>query len=168
MGMAMMATSKHSWLALTFFMASLWLGLLLGVSFLATIAKFSAPSLALPVALDVGRHTFAIFNKVEIVLAALVLLVVLTAARTKLAAIAALLAALFVAVESAWLLPLLDERTSIVIAGQQPPPASYHDIFVYLQFAKLAAVGAVAFVMALRLVQPSVSSPGDAMAKPMQ
>lgn len=39
----MTATGKRAWLALTFFMASLWVGLLLGVSFLATIAKFSAP-----------------------------------------------------------------------------------------------------------------------------
>jgi hypothetical protein len=166
--MAMTATSKRAWLALIFFMASLWLGLLLGVSFLAAIAKFSAPSSTLPVALDVGRHTFAIFNKVEIVLAAVMLLVVLATARTRLAAIATLLAALFVAVESAWLLPLLDERAGIVIVGQQPPPASYHEIFVYLQYAKLLAIAAVAFVMAQRLVQSSAPSPGNATAKPVE
>jgi hypothetical protein len=166
--MAMTATSKRAWLALIFFMASLWLGLLLGVSFLAAIAKFSAPSSTLPVALDVGRHTFAIFNKVEIVLAAVMLLVVLATARTRLAAIATLLAALFVAVESAWLLPLLDERAGFVIVGQQPPPASYHEIFVYLQYAKLLAIAAVAFVMAQRLVQSSAPSPGNATAKPVE
>jgi hypothetical protein len=166
--MAMTATSKRAWLALIFFMASLWLGLLLGVSFLAAIAKFSAPSSTLPVALDVGRHTFAIFNKVEIVLAAVMLLVVLATARTRLAAIATLLAALYVAFESAWLLPLLDERAGIVIVGQQPPPASYHEIFVYLQYAKLLAIAAVAFVMAQRLVQSSAPSPGNATAKPVE
>lgn len=35
-------------------LAVLWAGLLLGVSFLATPVKFLAPSLSLPVALDVG------------------------------------------------------------------------------------------------------------------
>src|SRR5690606_9509596 len=47
-----------------------WIGALLGVSFLATPVKFLAPSLTLPVALDVGRQTFHWLNRVEIVLAA--------------------------------------------------------------------------------------------------
>ena len=43
----------------------LWLGLLIGVSFIATPAKFVAASLTLPVAVDVGRVTFAFFNEIE-------------------------------------------------------------------------------------------------------
>ena len=42
------------------------LGLLIGVSFLATPVKFRAASLDLPVALDVGRVTFELFSKVEL------------------------------------------------------------------------------------------------------
>src|SRR5690606_30735313 len=49
-------------------LAVLWTGLLLGVSFLATPVKFLAPSLSLPVALDVGRQTFMVFNWVEVAL----------------------------------------------------------------------------------------------------
>jgi hypothetical protein len=56
-------TKSQGWTVCALIAAILWLGLLLGVSFLATPAKFLAPSLALPVALDVGRHTFAVFNK---------------------------------------------------------------------------------------------------------
>ena len=44
----------------------LWAGLTLGVAFLATPAKFLAPSLSLTVALDVGRQTFHLYNRVEI------------------------------------------------------------------------------------------------------
>ena len=51
----------------------LWIGLLLGVSFLATPVKFQAPSLTLPVALDVGRQTFAVFNGVELGLSAVLM-----------------------------------------------------------------------------------------------
>jgi hypothetical protein len=40
-------------------------------------AKFLAPSLSLPVALDVGRQTFYVFNKVEWVLVAVLLLMLL-------------------------------------------------------------------------------------------
>lgn len=42
-----------------------WLGLLIGVAFLATPVKFLAPCLTMAVAFDVGRYTFAAFNKVE-------------------------------------------------------------------------------------------------------
>jgi hypothetical protein len=46
----------------------LWAGLSAGVAFLATPAKFMAPSLSLPVALDVGRHTFRVYNDVDLAL----------------------------------------------------------------------------------------------------
>lgn len=74
--------------------ATLWLGLLLGVSFLATPAKFLAPSLTLPVALDVGRHTFFIFNKVEWLLSIVLLLLVWVSPRNWLIRVSAIVAAL--------------------------------------------------------------------------
>lgn len=43
----------------------LWAGVLIGVSFLAAPAKFAAPSLSLPVAMDVGRQEFGTLNLVE-------------------------------------------------------------------------------------------------------
>ena len=46
----------------------LWAGLAIGVAFLATPAKFLAPSLSLTVALEVGRHTFRVYNGVELAL----------------------------------------------------------------------------------------------------
>ena len=48
------------------FIAYVWLGLVLGVSFLATPVKFRAKSLTRPVALDVGRTTFHAFGKLEV------------------------------------------------------------------------------------------------------
>ncbi|WP_442580164.1 hypothetical protein ACSBOB_32705 [Mesorhizobium sp. ASY16-5R] len=48
------------------FLAASWLGLLLGVSFLATPVKFRALSLDRPIALDVRRVNFAVFSKVEL------------------------------------------------------------------------------------------------------
>jgi hypothetical protein len=41
-----------------------WSGLLIGVSFVATPARFLAPSLQLPQALDVGRWTFHVLTLV--------------------------------------------------------------------------------------------------------
>lgn len=43
-----------------------WTGMVLGISFLETPVKFTAPSVTLPIGLDVGLHVFGAFNKVEI------------------------------------------------------------------------------------------------------
>jgi hypothetical protein len=63
-----MNTTENKLLALVVTLALFWLGLLAGVSFLATPVKFMAPSLSLPVALDVGRQTFSVFNPLELLL----------------------------------------------------------------------------------------------------
>jgi hypothetical protein len=46
-------------------MLFIWAGLLLGVSFVATPAKFLAPSLPMTQALDVGRWTFHVLAWTE-------------------------------------------------------------------------------------------------------
>ena len=48
------------------FLALIWLGMVLGISFLEAPVKFRAPTLTRSVGLDVGRHVFGFFNKVEI------------------------------------------------------------------------------------------------------
>jgi hypothetical protein len=115
----------------------LWLGLLIGVSFLATPVKFRAASLSLAVALDVGRATFRIFSRVEWALALMLLLAVLVAGGIawKLA-IAVLLGAILVA-QGAWLLPGLDARVAAVMAGSRPPPSVEHEIYAILEGVKV-------------------------------
>lgn len=114
----------------------LWAGMLLGVSFLATPAKFAAPSLTLPVALDVGRHTFAVFNRVEIAGAALVLVLALVARDHRLVALAALGAGI-VALQALWLLPALDARVETILAGGTVPSSPLHTLYIGLDATKL-------------------------------
>ena len=77
-----------------------------------------APSLSLPAALDVGRHTFAPFNKMEWLLAAVLLVTLLNGAPTRLSILASVVAWLVVVAETVGLLPLLDQRVELIIAGQ--------------------------------------------------
>lgn len=134
-----------------FALALLWIGLLIGVSFLATPAKFLAASLTLPVALDVGRHTFAIFNRVEWFLAAAFLVLTLLRPRDLIVAAGGIISALIVLFETLWLLPLLDQRVGLIIAGEQPPPSSDHIIYIIVEVLKLFVLGVVAAVTAYRL-----------------
>lgn len=133
------ATSKGDGLRVLVVIALVWAGLLLGVSFLATPVKFMAPSLTLPVALDVGRHTFAVFNWVEIV-AGGGLLAGAFLSRTRSAVVLALSAAVLVAVQSLWLLPVLDSRVAMILQGQMPPASSLHTVYILVDVAKLLAL----------------------------
>lgn len=105
-------------------------GGLLGVSFIAAPAKFWAPSLTLPVALDVGRHTFQFFNKLEIT--ALLVLAILTyfATRDGFTRGIVLILGLILIFQTAWLLPLLDQRVSIVLQGQTPLESKLHLVYI--------------------------------------
>lgn len=126
-------------------------GMLVGVSFLATPVKFLAPSLTLPVALDVGRQTFAIFNKTEWATSAALLLLVLAGSRNRIAAAGAIVVAILVAVEATWLLPELDRRVGEIIAGRTPPPSMLHEVYIWIEAVKLLALVVVAIAIARRL-----------------
>ena len=125
--------------------ALIWIGMLLGVSFLATPAKFLAPSLTLPVALDVGRQTFGIFSIVEIV-ASLTLLMGAAISRNQRrnTVLGAVLGCL-VAVQFFWLLPALDARVEIILQGAPPQESSLHNLYIAIDSAKLVLLGIIAW-----------------------
>ena len=115
----------------------LWAGILLGVSFLATPAKFGAPSLSLAVAVDVGRSTFAVLNRVELGCAVLAAgLLIAGASREAWAWLASGLAVLGLLLETLWLLPTLDARAQVVIDAGTPPASSLHDLYIAVDVVK--------------------------------
>lgn len=119
-----------------------WAGLAAGVGFLATPAKFLAPSLTLPAALDVGRHTFRVYNTTEIVLLVFALLVGGVATSKARWYLALAVPALALALESLWLLPALDRRVVAVLSGLPPPPdpSDLHAVYIGVEGVKLAAL----------------------------
>lgn len=126
-------------------LALLWTGMLIGVSFLATPVKFLAPSLTLPVALDVGRQTFRVFSLVEIVFAFALVAVAILSRYERNILIAALLVGVFVALEVVWLLPVLDARVEIILNGGTPEESGLHSLYIVFESAKLLLLGAIAW-----------------------
>lgn len=119
----------------------IWAGLALGVAFVATPAKFLAPSLSLPVALDVGRHTFMVYDRLELaVLAGLLGLGVWSQDRRRWYAALLLPAAMLVA-EAVWLLPALDVRVSAILAGHPAEKrSSLHALYIAAEGLKILAL----------------------------
>jgi len=130
----------------TAIVALIWLGMLIGVSFLATPVKFVVQDLTLPIALQVGQATFGLFSRIEWGLA--VLLVGASAWRWRegaLCVILALSAAAVVLMQAVWLLPTLDARVALIVAGETPPPSAHHTFYATLEAAKALMLIALAF-----------------------
>jgi len=139
--------------------AVFWSGMLIGVSFLATPVKFLAPSLSLAVALDVGRHTFAAFSKVEWGLSLILLALLVAGLRERGAVVIAGIVAVLVAVEALWLLPVLDQRVGMIMAGQTPPPSRLHMLYIVFETLKLLGLIAVAVIAARVLIRGALVQP---------
>ena len=129
----------------------LWAGVVIGVSFLAAPAKFAAPSLTLPVAMDVGRQEFGVLNLVEVGLAAVTLALAFLARPARPIWLGLGLAAAIVALQALWLLPVLDARAEMIIEGQTPPDAPWHTVYVVIEIAKLLALLGAGWLALARL-----------------
>ncbi len=124
------------------FVAYVWLGLVVGVSFIATPVKFRAESLTLPVALDVGRTTFHLFGKVEWALT-VILAVAAYLVRDQLSLADWALVGLVVMIivlQGGWLIPRLDVRVAAVIADQPLPPSHLHTVYAGAEAVKAIAL----------------------------
>lgn len=125
---------------------AIWLGLLIGVSFIATPIKFTASSLDLPTALDVGRVTFSLFNKIEWGMLALLTIFLwicgLPGARTLLATLLAFL----LIIQSAWLLPTLNFYIETIAQSTQKPPSFEHLAYGVIETVKTLSLAAIAIL----------------------
>jgi hypothetical protein len=131
-----------------------WAGLLLGVSFVATPAKFLAPSLAMAQALDVGRWTFHVLAWIEWgILVALAFMIAIrwfgTSGLDRVVAGLVVMVAIVLAAESFLLRPVLDARVLRIMAGETVPASQWHNIYIALEALRLALIGA-AGVRAIR------------------
>lgn len=123
--------------------AAIWLGMLVGVSFIATPVKFGAAGLDLAVALDIGRLTFGLFSRIEWGLAALTLLVAFAAPVAPWRRALAVTLALGVAMQALWLLPALNARVIAIASGQSLAPSADHALYAGIEAGKAAMLGLI-------------------------
>jgi hypothetical protein len=116
----------------------IWLGLLIGISFIEAPLKFQAPGITIPLGLGIGRLVFSAMNKAELVLAALALFSVVNyPAFKKLGFFLVISIVLILLYQTFFLLPALDERATLVLQGIIIPSSYHHKLYVVLETAKL-------------------------------
>jgi len=126
-----------------FLVPAVWLGLLVGVSFIATPAKFLAASLSLPVALDVGRATFAVWNNLEWLMLVFLVSATLLARADRFGVLAMGVLFVLLLIQTAVLLPVLNERVAMIIAGSAPKPSTDHLSYIAVDVTKLLVLAAL-------------------------
>ncbi|MBO9673757.1 MAG: hypothetical protein J7577_09970 [Sphingobacteriaceae bacterium] len=121
-----------------------WAGLLAGISFLETPLKFQAPGITVPLGLGIGQQVFQVLNKVEIVLLLIILACSLPAPLNHIRSILLFVLTILVTTDTFWLLPLLDERTTLILAGNAPTKSYGHVLYIIfdvIKFLFLAILG---------------------------
>ncbi|MCB1503579.1 MAG: DUF4149 domain-containing protein [Hyphomicrobiaceae bacterium] len=124
--------------------ALLYAGMLLGVSFIAVPAKFLAPSINMPQALDVGRQTFFVFGWIEIGCASVLLVLAVLTNGVRQSWLLAI-ALMIVAIQALLLRPSLDQRVELLLNGSDPKPSHLHNIYGVLEIAKLLLLIGIAW-----------------------
>jgi hypothetical protein len=128
-----------------------WLGLMLGISVLETPLKFRAPGITLALGLGIGRLVFRALNRVELVLAIVLTLVVAQRARSWPLVVLGVADALLLA-QVLWLRPQLDRRALRIIDGADAEASSLHLVYIGLEAAKLVLLPVIGAGLAWRWI----------------
>jgi hypothetical protein len=128
--------------------AFVWLGMVLGISFLEAPLKFRAPGITIPLGVGIGRLVFRALNLVEAVFA-LVLIVTLVLAWPPAVSTAVIVGALVVvlAIGAGVLRPRMDARVRRGELSDGQPRHALHIGFVALETAKVLLLLALGILL---------------------
>ena len=121
----------------SFVFTILWIGFLLAISFMEAPLKFQAPSLTLPVGLEIGYLVFHALNGVELVLATVIGTATFSSPSTRSVRWLTAVLILWLLAQTLLLYTKLDERTLAIINGTAVPEAPYHLIYIGMEVIKL-------------------------------
>lgn len=115
----------------------IWFGMIVAISFMEAPLKFQAPGITLPLGLGIGRLVFQMLNRIEMVMAIILAAAFLVDRRGRgLPFYLFLGVAAILAFQTLWLLPVLDARADMVIAGETPPGSSEHIVYIVVETIK--------------------------------
>ncbi len=123
-------------IALTF----LWLGFVFAISFLEAWLKFQAPGITLELGLGIGKLVFNALNKIEWVLAIIIVLSMLASRQNPIKGknLLVVITIVILLLQSFWLLPELFVRANLHIQEQSVLSSSFaHYTYITLEVTKV-------------------------------
>ncbi len=133
----------------------IWFGCIGAISFMEAPLKFQAPNITIPLGLGIGRLVFFWLNKIEILLAALMLVSFFySRPRNKFSFVSFAVIALILLLETVWLLPVLDARAVQIISGEVAPFSNLHLVYIALDAVKFILL----FVLGVSVTKKYIST----------
>jgi hypothetical protein len=118
----------------------IWAGGLLAIALEAQV-KFNAPTVTKEIGLDVGRHVFGAVNKAELGLWVALLGTLFASAPVPDLWWAVAGVSTILALQTAWVLPILQRQAKAIIEGKAVPDADYaHVGYIFLEVAKITGL----------------------------
>lgn len=125
------ATKAESWaVGARVLIPAVWLGLIIGISFIEAPLKFTAPGITLPLGLGIGRLVFAAMNIVEIVLFLGLLLATVKRSVGRVWWWATGIIGVLLMLKVAVIRPGLSQRTDAVLAGNFEGGSLWHYAYI--------------------------------------
>ena len=116
-----------------------WAGFVCSISFMEAWLKFRAPGVTLPVGLSIGKLIFTALNRMEWVFVLFLVLRLIPRVRDFSSKFISLygVVLLILIVQTFLLLPELNKRAEIIIAGSTPGESSVHMLFGAAEIVKV-------------------------------
>lgn len=127
--------------------ASFWLGIIVATAVGARV-KFDAPSLTVPVGLDVGRHVFAAIGVLELALWGVTCILGVIERRSRVVFSIIGATGVGLALQAIWLRPALNARAAAIIEGAVLESSSLHLNYIGVEVVKVLALVALTFLAA--------------------
>lgn len=124
-----------------------WLGMVLGISFLEAPLKFRAPGITVPLGLGIGRLVFRALNVCECVLGLVVLVSLFVDMPSTPVVTAILVAVVMLMVQVLVVRRRLHRRTDAVLAGADGPRSRAHYAYVGCEVIKVVALLATGILL---------------------
>ena len=142
--------------ALTF----LWAGLVLGISFVEAPLKFTAPDITVKLGVGIGQIVFTALNRIELALAALIVIGLFLARPKRACAFLYAALAAILLVQTFALLPPMDARVDRILNDLPIEPSPLHTTFVVLEVSKLILLLVAGSALLKTSLQPKADSAG--------
>ncbi len=124
-----------------------WLGMVLAISFIETPLKFQAPDVTVRIGVGIGRLVFQALNRVESLLAGVLIIAMILGQAHWQIATAAGCATGLLAAQVAVLRPQLSRRSDRIMEGGEAPRSRRHEAYVALEIAKVAALSVTGILL---------------------
>lgn len=135
--------------ALMLVLPAIWLGLIIGISFIEAPLKFTAPGITIPLGLGIGRRVFLAMNITEVLIGILVIIALITLWRghrhQELPEFSGILRYSFIAlglliVKTAFIRPALAVHTDRVLAGTFDGGSTTHYYYIAAEVVLFVAL----------------------------